>query len=54
MIRPCHAHAGPMNSQKIGISPPKKAIQKHLTNLKAAGLLRRIGTDKGGHRKVKT
>ena len=41
-------------SKDRNIPPPKKAIQKHLTNLKAAGLLRRIGTDKGGHRKVKT
>ena len=34
----------------IGIS--RQAIQKHLNNLKAAGRLRRIGPDKGGHWEV--
>lgn len=37
-------------ARRIGISP--KAIEKHLANLKAAGLLRRIGPDKGGHWEV--
>ena len=30
----------------------RSAIQKHIANLKAAGRLRRIGPDKGGHWKV--
>lgn len=34
----------------IGIN--RSAIQKHLSNLKAAGRLRRIGPDKGGHWEV--
>ena len=34
----------------IGIS--RQAIQKHLGNLKAAGRLRRVGSDKGGHWEV--
>ena len=34
----------------IGIS--RQAIQKHLGNLKAAGRLRRVGPDKGGHWEV--
>ena len=34
----------------IGIS--RQAIQKHLGNLKAAGQLRRVGSDKGGHWEV--
>ncbi len=38
-------------ARRIGISP--KAVEKHLANLKAAGLLRRIGPDKGGHWEVK-
>ena len=37
-------------ARRIGISP--KAIEKHLANLKAASLLRRIGPDKGGHWEV--
>ena len=39
-------------ARRIGISP--KAVEKHLVNLKAAGLLRRIGPDKGGHWEVNT
>ena len=39
-------------ARRIGISP--KAVEKHLANLKAAGLLRRIGPDKGGHWAVNT
>ena len=35
----------------LGIS--RQAIQKHIANLKAAGCLRRIGPDKGGHWEVK-
>ena len=34
----------------LGIN--RSAIQKHLSNLKAAGRLRRIGPDKGGHWEV--
>jgi len=34
----------------LGIS--RQAIQKHIANLKAAGRLRRIGPDKGGHWEV--
>lgn len=37
-------------AKRIGISP--KAVEKHLANLKASGLLYRIGPDKGGHWKV--
>ena len=37
-------------AKRIGISP--KAVEKHLANLKASGLLRRIGPDKGGHWEV--
>ena len=37
-------------AKRIGISP--KAVEKHLANLKASGLLHRIGPDKGGHWKV--
>ena len=36
---------------KIGIS--SKAIEKHLANLKAAGIIERIGPAKGGYWKVK-
>ena len=32
---------------RIGITP--KAVEKHLARLKAEGILRRIGPDKGGH-----
>ena len=34
----------------LGIN--RSAIQKHLSNLKATGRLRRIGPDKGGHWEV--
>ena len=34
----------------LGVS--RQAIQKHLTGLRKAGLLRRIGPDKGGHWEV--
>ena len=34
----------------IGVN--RSAIQRHLSNLKAAGRLRRIGPDKGGHWEV--
>ena len=37
-------------SNTLGIS--RQAIQKHLSNLKKAGRLRRIGPDKGGHWEV--
>lgn len=37
-------------AKRLGISP--KAVEKHLANLKASGLLRRIGPDKGGHWEV--
>ena len=36
---------------KIGISA--KAIEKHLANLKAAGIIERIGPAKGGYWKVR-
>lgn len=36
---------------KIGISA--KAIEKHLANLKASGIIERIGPAKGGYWKVK-
>ena len=34
-------------AERIGISA--KAVEKHLSNLKADGILKRIGPDKGGH-----
>lgn len=34
----------------IGITP--KAVEKHLSRMKAEGILRRIGPDKGGHWEV--
>ena len=34
-------------AERIGISA--KAVEKHLANLKADGILKRIGPDKGGH-----
>lgn len=37
-------------AKRLGISP--KAVEKHIANLKASGLLRRIGPDKGGHWEV--
>ena len=37
-------------SAALGICP--SAVQKHLTNLKLAGRLRRVGPDKGGHWEV--
>ena len=36
---------------KIGISA--KAVEKHLANLKADGIIERVGPDKGGYLKVK-
>jgi predicted HTH transcriptional regulator len=36
---------------KIGISA--KAIEKHLANLKASGIIERIGPAKGGYWKVR-
>lgn len=38
-------------AEKIGISA--KAIEKHLANLKADGIIERIGSAKGGHWRVK-
>ncbi len=35
---------------RLGITP--RAVEKHLSNLKAKGLLRRVGPDKGGHWEV--
>ncbi len=35
---------------RLGIST--RAVEKHLSNLKAKGLLRRVGPDKGGHWEV--
>ncbi len=37
-------------AKRIGISP--KAVEKHIAKLKAEGILRRIGPDKGGHWEV--
>lgn len=37
-------------SNALGIS--RQAVQKHLSNLKKAGRLRRVGPDKGGHWEV--
>ncbi|RLJ08094.1 MAG: hypothetical protein DRP16_02110 [Candidatus Aenigmatarchaeota archaeon] len=37
-------------SEKLGINP--SAVQKHLEKLKAMGLIKRIGPDKGGYWKV--
>ena len=34
-------------AQRIGISP--KAVEKHIAQLKAQGILKRIGPDKGGY-----
>jgi Fic family protein len=39
-----------MLASETGIS--SKAVEKHLANLKKAGLLRRVGPDKGGHWEV--
>ena len=38
-------------AEKIGISA--KSVEKHLANLKADGLIERIGPAKGGYWKVK-
>ena len=38
-------------AEKIGIS--SKAVEKHLANLKADGIIERIGPAKGGYWKVK-
>ena len=38
-------------AEKIGISA--KAVEKHLANLKADGIIERIGPAKGGYWKVK-
>ena len=37
-------------SNALGIS--RQAVQKHLSNLKKSGRLRRVGPDKGGHWEV--
>lgn len=37
-------------AEKLGISP--KAVEKHFSKLKAEGIIRRIGPDKGGHWEV--
>ena len=37
-------------AERIGISA--KAVEKHLANLKADGILKRIGPDRGGHWEV--
>ena len=38
-------------AEKIGITA--KSVEKHLANLKADGIIERIGPAKGGHWKVK-
>ena len=35
---------------RIGISP--KAVEKHIAKMKADGVLKRVGPDKGGHWQV--
>ena len=37
-------------AERIGISA--KAVEKHLSNLKVDGIIKRIGPDKGGHWEV--
>jgi predicted HTH transcriptional regulator len=37
-------------AERIGISA--KAVEKHLSNLKADGIIKRIVPDKGGHWEV--
>jgi predicted HTH transcriptional regulator len=37
-------------AERIGTSA--KAVEKHLSNLKADGIIKRIGPDKGGHWEV--
>ena len=37
-------------SKEVGIAP--RNVQEHLKNLQKAGILRRIGPDKGGHWEV--
>lgn len=34
-------------AERIGITP--KAVEKHIAKMKAEGILKRIGPDKGGH-----
>lgn len=38
-------------AEKIGIS--SKAVEKHLSNLKADGIIERVGPAKGGYWKIK-
>ncbi len=37
-------------AERIGITP--KALEKHIAKMKAEGVLKRIGSDKGGHWQV--
>lgn len=37
-------------AERIGITP--KAVEKHIARLKADGVIKRIGPDKGGHWQV--
>lgn len=37
-------------AERIGITP--KAVEKHIAKMKAEGILKRIGPDKGGHWQV--
>lgn len=47
------AWATAIGLQKVdGLSVSRQAVQKHIVNLKAAGRLRRVGPDKGGHWEV--
>ncbi len=34
-------------AERIGITP--KAVEKHIAKMKAEGILKRVGPDKGGH-----
>lgn len=37
-------------AERIGITP--KAVEKHIAKMKAEGILKRVGPDKGGHWQV--
>lgn len=34
-------------AERLGITP--KAVEKHIAKMKAEGILKRVGPDKGGH-----
>ncbi|MCL1608637.1 MULTISPECIES: winged helix-turn-helix transcriptional regulator [Mediterranea] len=37
-------------AERIGITP--KAVEKHIAKMKAEGILKRVGPDRGGHWQV--